>query len=168
MNADDPNTSRADKPNDAGLSVHKSEHRKYSIPNKNAHKEYANILEEIKNSPKNTYFKYSKKFKPAKLNELGFQFDFSLFNSNCPYYPKALDDINTKINRDRSFWKAVLWRNTLMRSIDKDSSHNFNLALPLSGSLILDMYYSCWMQLIQLNLLKTVILKTKTIGREES
>lgn len=108
MNADDPNTSRADKPNDAGLSVHKSEHRKYSIPNKNAHKEYANILEEIKNSPKNTYFKYSKKFKPAKLNELGFQFDFSLFNSNCPYYPNALDDINTKINRDRSFWKAVL------------------------------------------------------------
>ena len=33
--------------------------------------------------------------------------------------------------------------NTLMRSIDKDSSNNFNLALPLSGSLILDMYYSC-------------------------
>ena len=108
MNADGQNTNWTNKPNDIGLSVHKTEHRKYSTPNKNVHKEYANILEEIKNSPKNTYFKYSKKFKPAKLNELGFQIDFSLFNSNCPYYPNALDDINTKINRDRSFWKAVL------------------------------------------------------------
>ena len=66
------------------------------------------ILQEIKNSSKNIYFRKSKKYKPAKLNELNFEFDFSLFNSNCPYYPKALDDINSKINRDRSFWKTIL------------------------------------------------------------
>ena len=66
------------------------------------------ILEEIKNSSKNIYFKKSKKYKPAKLHELNFEFDFSLFDSKCPYYPNALDDINSKIQRDKCFWKAIL------------------------------------------------------------
>jgi len=66
-----------------------------------------NILKDIKNSPKNVYSKRSKQYRPAKLHELDFEFDFTLFDSNSPYYPNALDDINEKINRDKSFWKAI-------------------------------------------------------------
>lgn len=66
-----------------------------------------NILKDIKNSSKNVYSKRSKQYRPAKLHELDFEFDFTLFDSNSPYYPNALDDINEKINRDKSFWKAI-------------------------------------------------------------
>ena len=56
---------------------------------------------------KNIYFHQSKKFRPAKSCNDEFQFDFSLFDSNDPSYPKALDDINFKLLHTNSFWKNV-------------------------------------------------------------
>ena len=53
------------------------------------------------------YYNKSKKYKPAKAHELNFKFDFSRFDSKCPHYPNALDDINAKIQRDRCFWKTI-------------------------------------------------------------
>ena len=56
---------------------------------------------------KNIYFHQSKKFRPAKSGNDEFQFDFSLFDSNDPSYPRALDDINFKLLHTNSFWKNV-------------------------------------------------------------
>lgn len=81
--------------------------KKTNFKNKTDNEEAINILEEIKNSPKNMYYNKSKKYKPAKPHELNFKFDFSRFDSKCPHYPNALDDINSKIQRDRCFWKAI-------------------------------------------------------------
>jgi len=65
------------------------------------------LINMIENSYQNIYFNRCKSYKKVKLADLDFKFDFSTFNSHCPYYPTALEDINTKINKTNSFWKSV-------------------------------------------------------------
>ena len=61
-------------------------------------------------SYQNIYFHRCKSYKKAtKLSDLDFEFDFTMFDSHHPYYPSALEDINTKINKTNSFWKSILW-----------------------------------------------------------
>jgi len=67
------------------------------------------LLEMIENSYQNIYFNKCKSYKKAKLADLEFEFDFSAFDSHNPYYPSALEDINTKINKTNSFWKSLHW-----------------------------------------------------------
>ena len=62
---------------------------------------------QIEETFRNVYFHKSKKFRPAKNDHDEFQFDFSLFDSNNPEYPRALDDINFKLLQTNSFWKNV-------------------------------------------------------------
>ena len=65
------------------------------------------LLNMIENSYQNIYFNRCKSYKKAKLADMDFKFDFSTFDSHCPYYPTALEDINTKINKTNSFWKSI-------------------------------------------------------------
>ena len=69
---------------------------------------FKELLEIIENSYQNIYFDRCKSYKKAKLSDLDFEFDFSLFDSHNPYYPSALQDINTKINKTNSFWKSII------------------------------------------------------------
>jgi len=55
----------------------------------------------------NSYFYQCKSYKPIKDVNDNFQFDFASFNSDDPYYPNALDDINSKIFNNNSFWKSL-------------------------------------------------------------
>lgn len=65
------------------------------------------LFDLIENSYQNAYFNRCKSYKKAKLSDLDFEFDFSKFDSHNPYYPSALEDINTKINRTNSFWNSI-------------------------------------------------------------
>jgi len=56
---------------------------------------------------RNSYFYQCKSYKPLKDLNDNFQFDFTSFNSDDPYYPNALDDINSKIYQNNSFWKSL-------------------------------------------------------------
>lgn len=69
---------------------------------------YRELLDIIENSYQNVYFNRCKSYKKAKLSDFNFEFDFSLFDSHSPYYPTALQDINTKINKTNSFWNKIM------------------------------------------------------------
>ena len=61
----------------------------------------------IDNSYQNVYFNRCKSYRKAKPTDFDFEFDFSTFETNNPYYPSALEDINQKINRMNSFRRSV-------------------------------------------------------------
>ena len=113
INSNNNDNNDNDKNNDENINkrkigILKTESPRRKIKLKNEKKENAKkILRMIEKSYKNVYFKRCKSYKKAKLADITFEFDFSTFESNNPNYPSALEDINTKIRRNNSFWKSL-------------------------------------------------------------
>lgn len=85
-----------------------SKKTKTSNYNNNANEN--NVRSEVKKkaSPKFPRVIYRcKSYKKAKPSEMNKQFDFSLFDSHDPCYPKALTDINEKIERQNALYKIL-------------------------------------------------------------
>lgn len=71
---------------------------------RNEIKEMLNLIE---NSYKNIYFDRCKSYRKMKITDFDFEFDFTTFDSHAPFYPTALEDINSKINRTKVFYKII-------------------------------------------------------------
>ncbi|XP_057297437.1 uncharacterized protein LOC130628519 [Hydractinia symbiolongicarpus] len=65
------------------------------------------LLQISESSYQNIYFNRCKSYRKAKISDLDFEFDFSTFDSHSPFYPTALEDINTKINRTNTFYRLI-------------------------------------------------------------
>ena len=65
------------------------------------------LIRMIESSYQNIYFTRCKSYRKTKIADLDFEFDFSTFDSHDPYYPSALQDINSKLSRTNGFWKDV-------------------------------------------------------------
>ncbi|XP_065654253.1 uncharacterized protein LOC124806876 isoform X1 [Hydra vulgaris] len=65
------------------------------------------ILDLIDKSYKNSYFSRCKSFRKFRTVDVDFEFDFSSFETDSPYYPKALEYINAKIIRMNGIWNQL-------------------------------------------------------------
>ncbi|XP_057298205.1 uncharacterized protein LOC130629117 isoform X2 [Hydractinia symbiolongicarpus] len=81
--------------------------KRYARNTKHKKNQSKELLQINESSYQNIYFNRCKSYRKAKISDLDFEFDFSTFDSHSPFYPTALEDINTKINRTNTFYRLI-------------------------------------------------------------